>query len=220
MDHRRQCWFEADPSRFMPDHILSGRPEPHPALMNVIYLLGSYFAHSEAGSKLEEHFVARTLEEITKALDGSDRLVDVVQASCLLAIYFYATCRTLEGYTHSFSAAKLATGLGLHQITPTNLKFDSGVQLTNSPLPLPPPEDQAEMSDRINAFWQVFMVDRCWSVANGLPLAMPDADYSKAQLRTPFPKPSGEPYLVSSVAIVPRVLFLFMTIIAGRFCNN
>ena len=40
----------------------------------------------------------------------------VLQASCLLAVYFFWHGRTLEGYYHSSIAARLAVGLGLHQI--------------------------------------------------------------------------------------------------------
>ncbi|KLO15342.1 hypothetical protein SCHPADRAFT_902493 [Schizopora paradoxa] len=43
-------------------------------------------------------------------------LVDAVQASSLLATYFFAKARLLEGYYHASAAARLAVALGMHQV--------------------------------------------------------------------------------------------------------
>ncbi|KAF5373124.1 hypothetical protein D9758_001483 [Tetrapyrgos nigripes] len=188
--HKHQCWFDSDVSRF-DDHAASSsqhqlRSEPHPALMNAIYLLACHFARNQYYSEMEPHFLSNALHEITAALDSSDRLVDVVQASCLLAIYLYANCRTLEAYCHSFSAARLAVGLGLHQIQPKELgQKQSG---PSTPIAIEKPKNSAELQDRIAAFWQVFMVDRCWSVANGLPVALPDGEHHQGRIKTPWPE--------------------------------
>lgn len=167
--------------------------------MNAIYLLACHFARSPYCSEIEPVFFTRALHEITVALDNSDRLVDVVQASCLLSVYLYANCRALEGYTHSFSAARLAVGLGLHQIRPLPPPGDDsqlGYSEEITPIPIPPARDRAEVADRIAAFWQVFMVDRCWSVASGLPVALPDGDCPQVRIKTPWPTPDLEPDVV------------------------
>ncbi|KAH7880030.1 uncharacterized protein C8R40DRAFT_1166235 [Lentinula edodes] len=204
--HRHQCWFFSDTTRL---DILSngesivGVPEPHPALMNALYLLACHFSRSPYFSELESTFLTRALREITVALDNQDRLVDVVQASSLLAIYFYANSRILEGYCHSFSAARLAVGLGLHQIQFTDLARPSSsssaerssptgvmnLTATGSPSSIAssPPKDHSELRERISTFWQVFMVDRCWSVANGLPVALPDGEHHQGRIKTPWP---------------------------------
>ncbi|KAJ3929722.1 MAG: hypothetical protein NXY57DRAFT_899501 [Lentinula lateritia] len=204
--HRHQCWFFSDTTRL---DILSngesivGVPEPHPALMNALYLLACHFSRSPYFSELESTFLTRALREITVALDNQDRLVDVVQASSLLAIYFYANSRILEGYCHSFSAARLAVGLGLHQIQFTDLDRPSSsssaerssptgvmnLTATGSPSSIAssPPKDHSELRERISTFWQVFMVDRCWSVANGLPVALPDGEHHQGRIKTPWP---------------------------------
>jgi len=177
--------------------------------MNAIYLLACLFARSPTCSELEPIFFTRALHEINVALDNSDRLVDIVQASSLLAVYLYSNCRTLEGYCHSFSAARLAVGLGLHQIHhPESLGLESYTgemsQLVNStqitPIPISAPRDRMELMDRISAFWQVFMVDRCWSVANGLPVALPDSDSPQIRIKTPWPSPMIDPEIVSFTA--------------------
>ncbi|KAL0577332.1 hypothetical protein V5O48_004656 [Marasmius crinis-equi] len=218
--HRHQCWFDGDFSRFDPTksthhHLLQKYSEPHPALMNSIYLLACYFARSPSFSELENTFLTRTLHEITVALDQSDRLVDVVQASCLLAVYLFANSRILEGYCHSFSAARLAVGLGLHQLqhpksfsvqgafaASENSSSSSSNPLPGlitglgpsgaSPIPISPPQNITELRDRISVFWQVFMVDRCWSVANGLPVALPDGEHHQGRIKTPWPEPPDE----------------------------
>ncbi|TRM59828.1 hypothetical protein BD626DRAFT_461896 [Schizophyllum amplum] len=189
--HRHQCWFDGDISRF--NHASPDR-EPHPALWNAVYLLGCHYAQSPYFAEWEPVFFSHTLREITVALDSSDRLVDVVQASCLLAVYLYANARALEGYCHSFSAARLAVGLGLHQLPahegPGLLDDTLGEHV--APIPIPPPRDTEEHRDRVAAFWQVFMVDRCWSVANGLPVALPDGESDQIRITTPWPRAPGE----------------------------
>ncbi|KAF9063683.1 hypothetical protein BDP27DRAFT_1426598 [Rhodocollybia butyracea] len=219
--HRHQCWYFSDTTRF---DILSngdsliGVPEPHPALMNAIYLLACHFAHSPYFSELESVFLTRALREITVALDNQDRLVDVVQASSLLAIYLYANSRILEGYCHSFSAARLAVGLGLHQIQyadlaqpnadPTGSTTDKSMGVMNvnvatspSSITTSPPKDSCELRERISTFWQVFMVDRCWSVANGLPVALPDGEHHQGRIKTPWPDASLDD------GVTPGILF-------------
>lgn len=199
--HRHQCWFDGDFCRIDPTKISLHQapraqrysPEPHPALMNAIYLLACHFTRSPFYLELESTFLTRTLHEITVALDGSDRLVDIVQASCLLAVYLFANSRILEGYCHSFSAARLAVGLGLHQLQhPKNYVHQGLAPSGTSPIPMPPPKDSAELRERISAFWQVFMVDRCWSVANGLPVALPDGEHHQGRIKTPWPEPPDD----------------------------
>lgn len=205
MAHRHQCWFDADMAKFELSSAQNLGQEPHPALMNSIYLLACHFARSPHFSEIEPLFFTRALQGITAALDASDRLVDIVQASCLLATYLYVNCRTLEAYCHAFSAARLAVGLGLHQIqvpqsNPMEISMDpfaqsSPQQVTS--IPIAPPRDATELRDRISAFWQVFMVDRCWSASNGLPAALPDGDYRQARIKTPWPNAPAEQIFVS-----------------------
>lgn len=162
--------------------------------MNAIFLLGCHFSSSPFLTDRKQVFYTRTLHEISISLDSSDRLVDIVQASSLLAVYLYVNSRPLEGYCQSFSAARLALGIGLHQIRPLDFLglelFGGeipGYPVEPTPVPIPPPRDQQELNQRISAFWQIFMVDRCWSVANGLPLALPDGSGPRVLIKTPWP---------------------------------
>ncbi len=197
LSHRHQLWFEGDVTRF--DESSPGNlflPEPHPALLNAIYLLGCHFARSPYYSELETTFFNKALNEITAALDTSDRLVDIIEASCLLAVYLYINCRFLEGYCHAFSAARLAVGLGLHQMS-AQFGGEGVAHPQATPIPIAPPRTREETRNRISAFWQVFIVDRCWTIANGLPLALPDGDSNHARIKTPWPMPLPQDNVVS-----------------------
>ncbi|KAG5643559.1 hypothetical protein DXG03_000653 [Asterophora parasitica] len=161
--------------------------EPHPAL-NAIYLVACYFTNSSFYSEMEPALFIQAQQEINVALDTSDRLADIVQASSLLAIYMYMNNRVMEGYRYTFSAIRLAVGLGFHQIQPPSA-ISPAYSHHIHPIPISPPRDIIELSDRIFAFWQVFMIDRCWSAADELPLAFPDKDTAQCLILTPWPAP-------------------------------
>ncbi|KNZ72322.1 hypothetical protein J132_04012, partial [Termitomyces sp. J132] len=182
--HRHQFCFYASVDRFH-EPFQPGN-EPHPALVNAIYLLACHFANSQIYTDLEFPFYTQTQHEINVALDTSDRLPDIVQASALLAIYLFMNNRVMEGYRHTFSAIKLAVGTGLHQIQPQSVL--TGIYPAHAPLiPILPPRDAMELQDRILAFWQIFTIDRCWSAANNLPLALSDKDTPQCRILTPWP---------------------------------
>jgi hypothetical protein len=203
--------------------------EPHPALSNAIYLLGCQFARASTYcAALEPVFLQRTETEISNALSNSDRLVDIVQASCLLAIYFFSNSRSLDGYCQAYSAARLAMGLGLHLLENNELQqpsrhYDSYLGATPSftdipsfphistpfpppastpaaAIPLPPPLNAEELQDRISTLWMAFVIDRCWSVASNLPVTLPPAE----DIKTPWPShPSASESMSTSISLTP-----------------
>ncbi|KAI0345051.1 hypothetical protein BDW22DRAFT_990093 [Trametopsis cervina] len=202
--HRRQCAFDVDVGRLRAS--MTGPPahRPHPALLDSMYLLGSYFSNSPRHTEKEPYFLQNALVGISSALQHHDRLVQVVQASCLIAIYFFSRGRVLEGYYHSSTAARLAVSLGLHQIKPEQwyqLQLDVASSSTQSTfitfkpsLQLPAPRDSVEYAERVAVFWQVFIVDRAWSVASGLPAALPDDGSSpRGRIETSWPISIREP---------------------------
>lgn len=166
--------------------------------MNAVYLLGSsHVKDSVYFSRLETVYLHRALQEINSSLGDCDHLPDVARASSLIALYFFSTGRIVDGYRHSFSAARLAVGLGLHQIHAPDLhgflsnssptSCPDNVLTNKPPVPLSPPTDCFETHDRVSAFWQVFMVDHCWSAANSLPTLLPDTSDAQARIETPWP---------------------------------
>ncbi len=195
--HRHQCSFDVHIGRFKAALLLPSPPQPHQSFVAAISLLACYFSRSPPLTELEPHFLKRSLRGIAEALQNSDRIVHVLQASCLLAVYFFWHGRTLEGYYHSSIAARLAIGLGLHQIS-SKEQFQyqlqrnaTGYQDAPAPLkasvPLNPPLDEVEYAERIAAFWQIFAVDRAWAVATGLPTALPDDDHPRSRITTIWP---------------------------------
>lgn len=198
--HRHQCAFDVHVDRFRASMALAPAQQPHPALLDAMYLMACYFSQMPAAQ--EGYYLQRALTGISSSLQDSDRLIQIVQASCLIAIYFFSRGRTLEGYYHSSTAARLAVSLGLHQIKSEEwyrLQFDAAnvaqpaFLAFKSSLQLPPPRDSVEYTERVAAFWQVFQVDRAWAVASGLPAALPDDDNSpRARVETTWPTAIGD----------------------------
>ncbi|KAF9501121.1 hypothetical protein BDN71DRAFT_836533 [Pleurotus eryngii] len=198
--HRHQCWFDGDVTKVLTMSFGCSEPEPfHPALVNAIYLLGCHFSPSLGLSTWEEVFFKKTISDINAALAMSERLVDIVQASSLLSSYLYAKGRNLEAYGHTYAACRLAVGLGLHRLRATDISLtvdepsSTGAASTfiqpreDLPsIPINPPWDAAEWRERVYAFWQAFSIDRCWSTAMGLPVALPNGTTPKDKLITPW----------------------------------
>ncbi|KAI0730124.1 hypothetical protein C8Q72DRAFT_824207 [Fomitopsis betulina] len=190
--HRHQCAFDCHLARFQASLHLTAPHQPHPALMDAIYLMACYFSRLPHLSELEPHFLKRALAGISEALHRQDRMVQVLQASSLIAVYFFCQGRVLEGYYHSSTSARLAIDVGLHQIRPTTEWSGAGAGAgagfhTDATFPLPPVKDPIEHAERVAAFWQIFIVDRAWSVATSLPSALPDDDHPRTQIATTWP---------------------------------
>lgn len=203
LPHRHQTCF----SIHVPSFVLAVQSpsippsaKPHPALMNAIYLLATHFASIGSLPQielLESVFLERALAHVGVALEHSDRLVNIVQASCLLACWFFGKGRLLEGYYHASSAGRLAIGLGLHQIrsdkfgppgsSPLSQKADSHPVIQEEGM-VPPPNSRMEIGQRILTFWQVFNVDRCWAVATNLPSGLVDDDHPRTRILTLWPR--------------------------------
>ncbi|OCH90663.1 hypothetical protein OBBRIDRAFT_730443 [Obba rivulosa] len=196
--HKHQCCFDVHQGRFQTSLYLPSSDRPHPALLDAMYLLACHFSRSPRLSELQPHFLRRALQGISDALQQSDRIINVLQASCLIGVYFYCHGRVLEGYYHSSIAARLAVGMGLHQVRSEDwFKLQMALagyapELSASvkaSISAPPHLDAIDYAERVAAFWQVFMVDRAWAVATGLPSALPDDDNPRAQIETVWPMP-------------------------------
>ncbi|PCH38595.1 hypothetical protein WOLCODRAFT_88184 [Wolfiporia cocos MD-104 SS10] len=202
------CAFDVHVGRFQASLHSAAPSQPHPALMDAIYLLACYFSRMPQLSELESCFLKRALQGISDALHKQDRMVHVLQAACLIAVYFFCQGRVLEGYYHSSTSARLAIDLGLHQLHPSDghIVQTSAAGLPHHSIfpveatfPLPPPADTIEHAERIAAFWQIFIIDRAWSVATGLPSALPDDDHPRSQIETLWPMSVADMSLVRLV---------------------
>lgn len=157
----------------------------HPVLMNAIYLWSCYVSRPGPLSQHESHYLARALEALNDAMQYADKIIDVIQGSCLLSIYFLSNGRVLEGSYHANAAASLSVQWGLHGgiSNAPNLGFSDPV----SSCKLEPPRDAIEAGERILAFWQVFNLDRSWSVVLHKPPVIPDTQSGFTSINAPWP---------------------------------
>ncbi|KAF9653432.1 hypothetical protein BDM02DRAFT_1910321 [Thelephora ganbajun] len=150
---------------------------PSPALLSTIYLWGLKLASVESFAAYESVFLSRAVQSVAGALGATHphKAKHALQAELLLSNYFFWTGRFLEGRYHCGAALSIAISLGSHRTR-------------SSQLPNPDsPTDPVEEGERINAFWSVFLNDRCWGVAMNVPSGMPDQKAPNARIDVPWP---------------------------------
>ena len=149
--------------------------------MSAVYLLGSFFSHIPLPNDLQTQLLERALRNLTQSLHNQEHLMDVVQASCLLAQYFFFNNRLMEGNRHLLAAKRMAYDLGLCSVaepditTLSDYAYDSVMQDT---------------TEKSAVFWQIFMVDRFWSVTNHSHVTLPDRPTYRYST-TPLPVKEG-----------------------------
>jgi hypothetical protein len=184
--HRRQCGLEIHMGRLRDSLSLPLSKQRHPVLMNTIFLWSCYISRPGPLCQHESHYLARALEGLNDALKQCVKVVDIVQASCLLSMYFLCNGRNLEGSYHASAAASLAIQCGLHGGI-TN-KATTWASESSSTFKLEPAKDPVEEGERILAFWQVYNLDRCWSVVLHKPASIPDSRNVFNAINTPWPQ--------------------------------
>ncbi len=125
-------------------------------------------------------------------------VMDTIQAAVLLSRYFFSIGRLHEASYYSNAAASLTIQSGLHQINSSLAIAISQQQqvpafaglsaVYSSALRLPPPQDGIELGERINLFWQVFVLDRLLSVALRRSPTIIDDDSVETRIDTPWPE--------------------------------
>jgi hypothetical protein len=176
MGHRHQAHFDYIGSRLIQSlsnpSSSASRPSsrPHPCLINAIYLFASHFSRSPAIAPYDALFLARARAGMQAAIAVQDRLLDIIQAGCLISLYLYFKSRVLEGYQLGGAIARLAIACGLHQIE--SPLFSGGLSATGKAekneeeapklkvedpvgIGLPETDSLAELGDRMHTFWQV-----------------------------------------------------------------
>jgi Fungal specific transcription factor domain len=152
----------------------------HPALMNAIFLWSCYVSRPGPLCQHESHYLSRALESLGDALRHADKVVDVVQASCLLSLYFLSNGRMLEGGYHASAAASLAAQFGLDRGTPQqNFEPLHAIKIDSA-------KDSIEEGERILAFWQAYNLDYCWSVVLRKSPVIRDGRYAFTSVSTPW----------------------------------
>lgn len=189
LPHRHQCGLEIHVGRLRESLTRPPAERRHPVLMNAIYLWACYMSRPGPLGEHESLYLSRALAARQDALPNPSRVIDLIQAQCILSIYFLSNGRILEGSYHASSAASLAVQWGLHQtgapdVTPGSMLCDWDL----SSFRLEPPVDALEQGERIRTFWQVYDLDRCWSVVLGRPSIIPDSKHPRSTITTPWPQ--------------------------------
>lgn len=151
---------------------------PSLALLSTIYLWGLKLASVESFAAYEPAFLSRAIQNVAGALGTThpQKAKHALQAEVLLSNYFFWTGRFLEGRYHCGAAISIAISLGSHRTRSSQL-----------PNPNPSNTDPVDEGERINAFWSVFLNDRCWGVAMNVPSGMPDQKAPNARIDAPWP---------------------------------
>lgn len=175
--------FYFNQQRFI-DRLASTSNPPHPCLLNAVYLLACYFTTLDHRPAywLGEHeavFLSRAQIALMDSLALSDRLMDFIQASSMVAAYLVQRGRYLEGYHVHCGTARFALSCGMDRINKHDVSSfarEPGPSYTQQLVLLPEPEDTIELGDRLLSFWHIYWHDKVFSVVLGFLPALPHDD--------------------------------------------
>ncbi|KAJ6595537.1 hypothetical protein DFH09DRAFT_1357492 [Mycena vulgaris] len=149
--------FFLDTERFRRGALLPlplGHPSrPSPVLLAAVDLAGAALSDRTH----ENMFRERTLSALPTSLSGVHprKTLHVLQAQVLLANYFFAGGKYIQGMHHTTVAVSLIVGSGLHK-----LRSDDGCLLWERVDPI----EQRELRD---ACWATFTLDKAWAAVLG-----------------------------------------------------
>ncbi|KAG6831577.1 hypothetical protein H0H87_004796 [Tephrocybe sp. NHM501043] len=192
--HRRQCGLDIHMGRVIDSLTTSPTEQRHPALMNSMYLWACFISRPEPLCQHEEHYLGLALDTLRDGLRDGEKIIDIIQGSCLLSMYFLANGRILEGSYHATAAAALAVQCGLHANTYQDDVWPADSQ---EPFDTKPSRIGVKEGERILAFWQVYNLDRCWSVILRKPSIIPDGPDPRQSINCPWPQDWAEYETVS-----------------------
>lgn len=139
--------------------------------------------------------------------------MQAIQASVLLAHYFFLSGRPIEGRYHADSAVTLALTSNLHRtpateaaavVPPSGLGLGAGL----GAFALTRARDAVEQGERVRLFWEVFFLDRVWSVALGRACTLADDAGVGAQIDAPWPREIAD---YEQVSMLGKTVFGFGT---------
>jgi hypothetical protein len=191
--HASDFGFFLNASRFRASISYNTLEQPTLSVLHAAYLLGAHISGDETLIAQEPRLLEQALQQRTLLSSTTTthrrKVLHTVQTDVLLAQYFFRNCRFFEGWSHCNSATSLANGAGLHQLrsrNPRRLRSDLHL-VDDAGLELPRPRDAIEDGERINAFWTVYVMDKCWSVFLGSPASILDINALGSQVDTPWP---------------------------------
>ena len=168
-----------------------------PVILYAVHLVGLVTCQDPQLKDREAQILALLIQSLSTAVSHvhSSQLLYILQAEVLISNYFFHHDRRLEGEYHITAAVSIILSSNLHQLRGWG---GTGTPSTAAEAPpVPPAADSVEQGERINAFWAVFSLDRCWSVALGSQSALARTDLIGSQIRTPWPLDMADYEMVS-----------------------
>ncbi|THU83472.1 hypothetical protein K435DRAFT_666289 [Dendrothele bispora CBS 962.96] len=209
--HRHQCGLGISIRHLQDSLSMPPEKQRHPALMKSIYLWACFVSRPKPLSQHEEAFLIQALEAHREGLRTGDKVLDIIQASCLLSMYFLANGRIMEGSYHASAAASLAVQCGLQAgiAPPEPGSYNPAASREN--LDLKPLKSGSRDAERVATFWMVYNLDRCWSVALRKPWVILDGEDPWTSINCPWPNDiaeyeSGNVQMVASFQTVQMFL--------------
>ncbi|KAI0732142.1 hypothetical protein C8Q72DRAFT_166621 [Fomitopsis betulina] len=147
------------------------------ALITATRLVGAYLSTDSNAQELQHKLLTHTLKDLSAALAELEPagMLNLLQTEILLAHYFFSTNRTFEAIYHMDAASAIVLANGYHR-----------VRSTRAP-PRLESRDDIEEGERINAFWNTFILDRCWSPVLGRTPILSDEETKGTGIDTPWP---------------------------------
>ncbi|KAF9452357.1 hypothetical protein P691DRAFT_784501 [Macrolepiota fuliginosa MF-IS2] len=216
--YQQQCGLGLNVQRLRENLHRPFSEQPHPVLMNSIYLWACFVSRPGPICQHEDLYLRQVLENLPDALKSTDKILDVIQASCLLSMYYLANGRMCEGGYHVSAAAALAVQAGLgrdvfqHDLWLPTCHFEG--------FDLKPVKSSIQEGARILTFWQIFSLDRCWSVFLQRPPIISDGPDVRNVITSPWPQElrDYETGLVNRGSSIPTVrAFLNGDVSSGGF---
>ncbi|THU93226.1 hypothetical protein K435DRAFT_861685 [Dendrothele bispora CBS 962.96] len=192
----------------------TGIPPLTPALMLVLFLLGSHLSTSPQVTALEPEFLSRATGSVshilstpTSTIPGTNatsshphwKVLEAIQCHVLLAQYFLYTGRKLEGKYSITIAISLVLGTKMHRIR-SEEHGQSQMQMASFSGHETQFQREKEETQRINAFWTVLALNSFWAAVEGYGSSLP---YWTPGMRvdTPWPWMNLAPATLSSSTI-------------------
>ena len=156
------------------------------ALVHSVFLVGVLFSGDDDLKRQEQQILNRAQQALSTDLGPTNTLY-MLQAEVLLSQYlFHHNRRTAGGY-HAAAAVSIAIGCKLHKIRSAEWSVAPFANPAIPEVQLFPALDDVEEGERIRAFWTVFALDRCWSVAIQSSSVLAHQGTASTRVDTPWP---------------------------------
>ena len=90
--------YAIDKERFFSSLRKPAKLQPHPALLNVMYLIACHHSDNDLLVPHQDVFLHRTRSHLQVALENRDRILHFLSASGLLSYWYLKHARFLEAY--------------------------------------------------------------------------------------------------------------------------